>query len=47
MTYLLWVAGTPVIEFIGAGAGAECKFIAAAVALTYHASTACVLLVGA
>lgn len=47
MTYLLWVAGVPVMEFYGEGAGATCGHVATAVAFTYHAAASCVLLVAA
>ena len=47
MTYLLWVAGVPLIEFLGEEAEATCAYFAAAVEGTYHAATVCTLLVGA
>jgi hypothetical protein len=47
MTYLLWVAGAPAIEFYGPKAAEACAKIAIAVEGAYHAATACALVVGA
>jgi hypothetical protein len=46
MTYLLWVAGIPAIEFYGPKAEMTCAKIALAVEGAYHAATACALVVG-
>jgi hypothetical protein len=47
MTSLLLVAGIPVMEFYGDDAKEACAYFATAVEATYHAATACALLIGA
>ena len=47
LTYLLYVAGIPLMEFSGEEAEAACGLVALAVEGTYHAVAACALLVGA
>jgi dihydroxyacetone kinase DhaKLM complex PTS-EIIA-like component DhaM len=47
LSYLLWVAGIPVIEFSGEEAAEACAAVAAIVEGTYHAAAACALLVAA
>ena len=45
MTYLLWIAGIPAMEFYGPKAEMACAKIALAVEGTYHTAVACALLV--